>query len=205
MHIMLLLWIIGILLMWAVARATLQQRNRTNIAGEYKATVELAASMRKDLSEKPNKLFLLSEGEIKERIQCVDGGNVAYTTSILDSPVPSKEKTKAWCKREVWWLSSLLVLLVAAICIWPQLMRGVGHIHDFVVHKVLVGIAFLTSGGVCGLSFSLAFGSTWRSRGLFTLSFIVLSIAPLLVCLLDDRRSSGQNRRLFVLNNFCLF
>jgi uncharacterized protein YpmS len=57
MNIMLLVWIIGMLLMWAVARATLQQQNRSNITGEYKATVELAASMRKELSEEPDELL----------------------------------------------------------------------------------------------------------------------------------------------------
>jgi hypothetical protein len=66
--------------------ATLQQQNRTTIAGEYKAIVELTASMRKQLSEEPNELLVLPEADIKERIRGVDGGSVAYTTSILERP-----------------------------------------------------------------------------------------------------------------------
>jgi hypothetical protein len=184
MNIMLLLWIIGILIMWAVACATLQQRNRTDIASEYKATVELAASMHKELSQEPKELLLLSEREIKERIGGVDGGNIAYNTSILERPMSLKKKVKAWFRREVWWLCSLLALVIAVSCLWPLLlvrnMSILGQIQNVVVQKLLVVVAFLASGCICGLFFSLAFGSTSRSRGLFTLCWVVLSVAPLL-------------------------
>jgi hypothetical protein len=173
MNIMLLVWIIGILLMWAVARATLQQRNRSNIAGEYKATVELVASMRKELSEEPDELLILSEEEMKERIRGVDGGNISYNTSVLERPMSVKERVKAWCRRELWWLCSLLVLVVAVSCAWALLLT------DSVMDFFVVLVAFLASGCVYGLVFSLAFGSTWRSRGLFTLFWVAVSVALL--------------------------
>jgi ABC-type sugar transport system permease subunit len=182
MNIMLLVWIIGILLMWAVARATLQQRNRSNIAGEYKATVELAASMRKELSEEPDELLVLSEEEIKERIRGVDGGNISYNTSVLERPMSVKEKVKAWCRRELWWLCSLLVLVIAVSCVWALLLTRTlrRRVNNLVLNLVVV-VAYMASGCVYGLVFSLAFGSTWRSRGLFTLFWVAMSVALLFI------------------------
>jgi hypothetical protein len=81
---MLLFWALGLLAMWARARYTMHLRNRTTVAGEHKATLELAASMVQELTPDNTDLLSLSEQQIKKRIRGVRGGNIAYSSSIVE-------------------------------------------------------------------------------------------------------------------------
>jgi hypothetical protein len=65
-------------------------------------------------------------------------------------------------------------------CLWALLLTGaLGMLLNIPVFKSFVVVTFLASGYVCGLIFSLAFGTTRRSRGLFTLCWVALAVAPL--------------------------
>jgi hypothetical protein len=83
MTVMLLLWSLGILAMWARARYTMHQRSRTVVAGEHKAVLELAASMYEELSTGSTDMLSLSERELKKRIKEVRGGNIAYSSPVI--------------------------------------------------------------------------------------------------------------------------
>ncbi|KAF2676643.1 hypothetical protein K458DRAFT_379709 [Lentithecium fluviatile CBS 122367] len=166
MNIMLLVWAIGILTMWAVTRMTMRKRGRRAIAGEHKATLELAASMNKELFIENADLQSLSEQDIKERITNVAGGNIAYSLFILNERTPLNVEIRAWFKRERWWLCAISLFLIPAsfVWIWPPLVAEVA----------LLGPLF-------GLVFSVAFGTTYRSRILFTfVSSILLWLITIL-------------------------
>ena len=168
MNILVLLWALGIFFMWAIARLRMHQQGHTSIAGEHKATLELAASMLEGLPTSPDSTdpLFLSETDLLAHVQSIHGGSVAYTSSlVLKVPISFRHEIKVWARREAKWLCGLALFLVLATFLWQ---------FNIMFEVWLIG-------PICGLSFSLAFGSTWRSRFLFTMVFTVLSTIPVII------------------------
>ncbi|KAJ4357447.1 uncharacterized protein N0V89_002022 [Didymosphaeria variabile] len=134
MNIMLLIWTLGILIMWYRAQSTMQKRGRVSVAGVHKAVVELAETMHKELDAEDFDLSLSTEAQIKQRTAAAKGGSIAYDAPLVDEKVPDASFTK-WLKREKWWLIVTFVFIFATsvlMIIRPlsRIPRSIYRVHS---------------------------------------------------------------------------
>lgn len=111
--ILLLLWTVGIYILWLRAHFTQKLRGRdpSQNSGEHKAVLELAEAMTQELSIQHINPSLLVEKKINDRVNNEHrGGAISY---VLTYPVPQtysfRKGTANWLKREKWWLAWTVV------------------------------------------------------------------------------------------------
>lgn len=160
MNIMLLVWTIGLLIMWFQASRKIRRRCRRDVAGPHKAVIELAEAMQK---ESDFDLGLATEQHIKQQIAAADGGSISY--SMSSNIEGSSETSFDWLKREKWWFSAMILFMFAASYLW-------------IFVGIIITCAFI--GPICGLIFALGVGTTFKSRIFF---FAVWSLLGLTVSL----------------------
>jgi hypothetical protein len=116
--ILLLLWTMGIYIMWIYTHSTLALRKRLpeEIPGENRAVLELAVAMQDELDIKDTEPTLLREKQLKERIKKeIRGGSIS--SANLSSTFESHSIRKSlitWFKIEKWWF--LAILSTSVIC-----------------------------------------------------------------------------------------
>lgn len=175
MVLLLWLWTSGMLIMYTTSKFTRLQRDKTDVAGEYKAVFELADAMRDQLVqqevEKAEHVTQISESELRKRIKKdLRGGRIAYDTVLLPEVHGDSAKEwafRAWAKREVWWLLALGVSFVAEGCLINMFVR-------YGLRGDVWGIVALP----LAIAFAMYVGESHRSRGM------VLFWAVLVVCVL---------------------
>ncbi|KAH6637844.1 hypothetical protein C7974DRAFT_450972 [Boeremia exigua] len=101
---LLLAWTVGIYIMWIYTHNTMALRNRhtEDVAGEYRAVLELAAAMQADLDIEDTDLSVLREKQLKERIDKeARGGAIAYAySSSLPNTHGIRKGLAVWFKIE---------------------------------------------------------------------------------------------------------
>jgi hypothetical protein len=88
MAIILLLWTIGIWIMWLRSHSVMKRRGRTELAGEYKAVFELADTMRAQVQayekEHVDDVPAVTEANLRRRVMTdLRGGSMSYLTPLL--------------------------------------------------------------------------------------------------------------------------
>ncbi|KAF2848402.1 hypothetical protein T440DRAFT_556724 [Plenodomus tracheiphilus IPT5] len=117
MLIFCLIWATGISCMHIHAYYTMKHRGRTDVAGVYKATLELAHAMNTHLLTtgefSTKEILALTESELHTRLDKDNrGGAVAYDNPlVLDGNEKGGVGFKSWIRKEAWWLSAIFVLL----------------------------------------------------------------------------------------------
>lgn len=81
-----------------------------DVRGEYRAVLELAAVVRKELDIEDTDLSLLREKQLKERIDKeIQGGAISHAYPDSRLKVYSIRKgLKTWFKKERWWFSAMV-------------------------------------------------------------------------------------------------
>jgi len=148
--------------MWIHAKLTLKSQRRVEIAGEYRAILELAKATREAFSGSGKDPDQLSDAEIWKYIRVtLKGGTIPNYSQPPQSKSPLYDEVAEWWKEpEKWWI---LALLVTGGSIAPISLHGPWVLSGFV------------SGLLAGLFFSILVGSTHKSRCLitFVLSFVL--------------------------------
>jgi hypothetical protein len=174
MVIFLLLWTIGIYIMYLRAHFTLRLQHRTCVPGEIKAVFELSDAMKSGFQSIDQDPANLEEHQLRRRIRdALKGGQIAYHHNLpvpLDSPerysfrkgvVRWLKRRKSWWKSERWWLVALVIVSTLFSTAW---------IYSS-------GFFLFMLGPIVGIIFAMQIGSTLRSR-LFIV--FVLSLASAL-------------------------
>lgn len=127
MIMLLLIWMIGIYLMWLRAHIVSKRRGTQDSVGEYKAIFALAYAMQAQLEETTKEegqnVSTLTEAQLRRRItKDLSGGSISYKSSLLHEEDGEDVKAdttgwgfKAWWKEEMWWIIGMLVALVGWI------------------------------------------------------------------------------------------
>ncbi|CAO2654126.1 Nn.00g108590.m01.CDS01 [Neocucurbitaria sp. VM-36] len=176
MVVFLIIWSVGIYILWLRSHIIMKRRGRQAVAGEVKAVFELADAMQMQLEEhgieEGFKISTLSESRLRRRItKDLRGGTISYKTSLLENGKNGEGDSgwgfKVWLKKEKWWLTGLLVsilVLLAAALTSP------------------IRTSMVTYGLPLEVLISMYIGSTDRSRLIiFLWSFITLSVVPQII------------------------
>jgi asparagine N-glycosylation enzyme membrane subunit Stt3 len=107
--ILLLIWSVGTFIMWLRTSLIMHQRGRSEVAGEYKAVLELAAAMQYQFGKVQEDPLDFTEQELSQRIKArLSGGTIAYEVPITRDKSSSR-KPFDWIRREKWWLAAAVV------------------------------------------------------------------------------------------------
>ncbi|RAR06361.1 hypothetical protein DDE82_003431 [Stemphylium lycopersici] len=115
MIILLLIWTVGIYIMWLRSNSTMKRRGTTEVAGENKAVFELADAMRDQMGEKAKEegddVSAMTEANLRRRVKKdLRGGSIAYATPLLANGEPVEDWTlKSWFKRHKWSIVSMVI------------------------------------------------------------------------------------------------
>ncbi|PVH93747.1 hypothetical protein DM02DRAFT_215056 [Periconia macrospinosa] len=153
MNILLLLWALSMLIMWYHAQAKLFKGGYLNIGGGYKAVVDVAEAMHKELDTPDFSLRQSTETQIKQRTVAISGGSISSDPLRVIETAPDNSFGE-WLAHERWWWPITYILFACGSTI-----LGLFYIHT----------DFSLIGPTCGLIFALAVGSTTKSRLVFVL------------------------------------
>jgi hypothetical protein len=180
MLVFLTIWTTGIYIMWLSAHSTMKRQGGKQVAGEFKAILELANAMQSQLiSHRGNSeddIITLSESELRRRVvQDLRGGAISYKTP-QSSQVEHNcgdagwEAVAAFLDRDVGWLTALVVSACASIVV------GVCDLLPMLIVFVGITVSFIVA--VC-------IGSTHESKGIiWWWSFWTLAVLPELIATL---------------------
>jgi hypothetical protein len=176
MLILCILWTVGIAIMWTQSYITMKNRGRKDVAGEYKAVLELADALNttlvQNMDSSPQNTLNLTESTIRRRItKDLHGGSIAYETPLLaggeNGEGDHREELRKWLKKEAWWILVIVVSLAPCFFLFMTAPRGMSWIL----------VEFLAA-----LVFTVCIGTSGKSRGvLFLWSFTLLCLIPLLI------------------------
>ncbi|USP75159.1 uncharacterized protein yc1106_02433 [Curvularia clavata] len=186
--LLLLIWSIGIYIMWLRSHSVMKRRGRTDIAGEHKAVLELAQAMQqqhaglaspiKEQDEQEEKdgasttttavAIPVTEASLRHRVtKELRGGSIAYTAPLLANGEIADDWTLwAWVKAHKWSIAGMV-----PSCFLPFL-SGL-----FLSQSIAVFVALPIE-----LAAALYIGSTRASRVvIFFWGFILCSIVPQII------------------------
>lgn len=159
---MVLVWTLGIYMMWLQAHLTMRKRGRQDVAGEQKAILELAESMRHNLMKHGHDPSTMTEAEIdKAMAEDLKGGSITYQLPIMPEGFSLRKGLKGWLVREKWWTIVLLLLLIVVCTVWmtnPEVSKWL-------------------AGPTAGIMVAMQLGSTFGSRMLVLLFLCLFWIA----------------------------
>jgi hypothetical protein len=162
MLFLLIVWTLGMIIMSVNADMTMKRRCRNQVAGEYKAVLELSSAMQSQLratsssnSYSETDTADIAESELRRRIiQDLRGGAISYKAPLLSSEESDCDKVGwEYVKIEIWWLVVLVVFLAASIAL-GVVVAGFLQLFIFVL------------GTLNSLIMAISVGSTHGSKGI---------------------------------------
>ncbi|KPM44322.1 hypothetical protein AK830_g2296 [Neonectria ditissima] len=116
---LLLIWTIGIYIMWLKARLTLRLNGHPGTAHGWHCLLQLADIMEKQLEDVEIDSGVLSESELNQQIRrLLEGGSVMSPVGFPKGTYSFRRGIFSWLKRERWWVP-FLIGLVASLIILP--------------------------------------------------------------------------------------
>ncbi|KAF1834814.1 hypothetical protein BDW02DRAFT_597817 [Decorospora gaudefroyi] len=173
MLIILLLWTMGLTIMWIRSHYVMNRRSSEEVAGINKAVFELADAMRSQLDlyakEKGDDLSLFPESELRRRItKDLRGGSIAYDTPLLLDGEDGKANFKAFVMRQ----KQILVAFIVCIA-----LSGTSIVWLSPIVVILFPLPL-------EWAITIYMGTTRKSRiMLFFWSFVILSVIPQIIIL----------------------
>lgn len=126
--ILLIMWTIGIYILWLRAHFTQKLRGRESCqtSGEHKAVLELAVAMQQELDIQQVNVSLLIERQLDDRVDKeLKGGAMSYAPAYPELKTYSFRKgTKNWFKREKWWFALIVVSSLLSSTLWMVYNTG---------------------------------------------------------------------------------
>ncbi|KAF2730980.1 hypothetical protein EJ04DRAFT_584472 [Polyplosphaeria fusca] len=168
---LMLIWSVGIYFMWLKAHKVLQQCGDKEIAGKYKAVLELATAIQENLE--PHRgdgpKTEMTEAELQQRIdKDLKGGHMAYQVPVLrGEPIKFRRLLWAWFVRDKWWRLACFALLVCTGTLW--------------MNTCVQSLWIWSFGPGIGLFIAISICTTPRSRILFTLMCSIITAIPAIV------------------------
>jgi hypothetical protein len=164
--LLLFCWSVGTYILWLKAHMQLQACGEPDVAGEYKAVLELATAMTHEFKKNDECIEFLRERQIKGKIKHVmNGGTIWYDSPMQEQKITFWTGFKQWAKDEKWWwlvyALSLTFFIIGACFIGS-------HFPLFLVSLFLL----------IGVVLARIVGQTGKSRFLIVLIFLLLSIVP---------------------------
>ncbi|KAF2728109.1 hypothetical protein EJ04DRAFT_504600 [Polyplosphaeria fusca] len=162
-------WSICMFIMWLKTHKIRYEQDQHQVAGEYKAVLQLASAIHANFESHPEghtNPERLTESNLKTRINTVlKGGVIRYETPPDVGQVKFRKLFRQWLAREKWWLP---------VCIVFVLYMGTGFMLE------LTSWIWSFGAGV-GIIFAMSFCSTLKSRLLmvfiWSLLFLVLALS----------------------------
>ncbi|CAI6259236.1 unnamed protein product [Periconia digitata] len=158
--VLLILWSIGLSIMYVDAKRTMFERGRSSVDGEYKAVISLAAAIEKDLNL--NLHAPGTESGIRNRVRAARGGSVVYSAPKSFRYQTKRHRLKMWLRTEKWWL--LVMLLPVVYIIVNEAIKRTQEVGSFRVFYIRNYLSIGFSGPLCGVVIALLMGTTTGSR-----------------------------------------
>lgn len=164
--------------MWLRSTSVMAKRGRNDVAGEWKAVLELASAIHAGLDglDSDNlKAMTIEESRLRKRIKDdLRSGSIAYSTLLLPNDKNGKGDSAyglaSWLRQELWWLLAFIAFIVTAIII--------GFWHAYPIFIFVVGIPL-------AMVVPMTIGSSGKSRAiLFMWDLLMLCIVPEVLTLL---------------------
>lgn len=139
-------------------------RGRIDVAGKYKAVLELSASITDELERYDEDHNTLNEKVLREGIaKSLQGGRIDYKQSDAVEEFSFFKTLTRMIKEEKWWLVASFASFIFTNTIW--MLR-------YPLNMYFVTWSF---GPSLGLPFSISVGTSQKSRIFFTLLFSTIS------------------------------
>jgi hypothetical protein len=179
---MCIIWTLGVLTLWIQAYVLMENSGRTDVAGSYKAVLELAESMNTQLLEPietDHKVLLdLPETTLSHRItERLHGGSIGYSSPLLISRVKSRGTKRRevfrLVKQNIWWV--LVTLASLSFSVWT--LAEVPYLFSWTVVGLASSLVLSSFIGVHGKSRAILFFWLFISLCIipFTITFPILS------------------------------
>jgi hypothetical protein len=128
--LLLLAWTLGIYALWLHTHYTMTLRKRLyeDISGNYRAILELAAAMQRELHVEHVNPSVLREKQLKERVNKeILGGRISYINPTSEPEIYSMLKAfRAWSKTERWWLLAMMIISIFCSIGWLSIFFPLG-------------------------------------------------------------------------------
>jgi hypothetical protein len=146
----------------------------TEIAGEYKAVIELASAMNNEFGKHGENPGVLRERQIRTKIkQELLGGTMMYHSPLRENKFRFREGIGRWLTRDKWWILTFVISLVCVL--GPMLSSLGGRMGAF-----LFGI--FSNFVAAGILVARLVGRSKRSRVLILSTFLLLGLLTLGLC-----------------------
>src|SRR5262249_40604727 len=113
------IWSVGTYFMWLKARLQLRLRGVPEVARGWRAVLELAQEIEKELSSNDIDFTKLTDrqlkGEIRKRLQ---GGSVSFKDLFEREGYGLRRGFWKWLKEDKWWFAFYIVATAIAIFLW---------------------------------------------------------------------------------------
>jgi hypothetical protein len=160
MLLLLLIWTIGVGMMWSVTRGQLPLEGESETPRGWKAVLVLAQAIRQELMVADIDPRGLTDAQLKAEIKKrLHGGAVAFDGPLSGASRTIAQVWKQWLIREKWWFAAL----VASLSCWTLKL-----ISTF-AFVVMVHVSF-------GVAFAMLVGQSSRSRLIMFFAFSVLGL-----------------------------
>ena len=104
--------------MWLKAHLTMRLRGRAEVAGGYKAVLELASSIASELGKENENPLNLTEQQLQQSINRLDCGTISYKSAITQSSYSFRKGLSKLPKSEKCWLSAVCLSCLCLSLIW---------------------------------------------------------------------------------------
>lgn len=165
MLILCIIWTIGIPILWTQSTMTMTARGRNDVAGEYKAVLELANAVTTQLLEagklSNNEILSLSESALRRRFkEDLNGGAIAYEAPLLEG----KERgLRFWMLQEKWWVAAIVASLAGFFSMFV-LLAG----------RLSGNLSWIPAGIAAALVLTVCIGTTGKSRAVLLMGGVLL-------------------------------
>lgn len=175
--VLLLAWVIGMYLTWLKAHFAMDSLGHPVVPDEYKAIMELAAAIQKEFIESGQDPNELTGHQIEKHIKTeLRGGAICLQDALKPGNTAffptwyQWAKSVWWTGTRKWWISSLIVSVVAAMSIFFSAGYSPGLGFGIVV------LCFIPVGILCALLIGSKLGSRLLIISFFTTLGIVFGV-----------------------------
>lgn len=197
---LILLWSLGIWIMWLKAHLTIRLRGGVDIPGRYKAALQFVTAVRSEFADEGVGVAdSFRDQELKNTLRNNgNGGYISFQPSFSKATYSFRQGIRGWWKRDKWWGMALITCAVAWVAILvisqspvspvflPAFSNTYTHVwYEYPVNSAgqivyLVFLAMLPYSFVT-LLLSMAIGKTNRSRLFYTSIGMLVGLLPCLL------------------------
>lgn len=166
--ILLLVWTFGTYILWLKANLAMRHHKDAEVAGEFKAVIELASAMNNEFGKHGENPGVLRERQIQTLVKKeLHGGTIMYHSPLREDNFRFREGILRWIKRDRWWILTFVISLVCMLGSLLSSFEGTTGGFIFGIFSVFVS---------SGILMARMIGRTKRSRVLILVIFLLLGL-----------------------------